>query len=581
MKNLIIAPHLAFSTPFLEYDDGTRLQMCSSQARQVVPLVNPDIPMVQTTFEKCIDVLTPDVYIAEDEGEIIFKSNRAMVIKYDDKYRLYRYTSEYQTYKEEKEKVNKGDLLASRSTYIKDETVCLGKNLVVGIFSHPYTYEDSIVMSDEISEQELFDSYKYEIIDEYIDLDEVLLSIDDKTYKPIPEINDIIPAGSPLLRVIKLSKKDPLKLFYEPKEIILNDDCEILDVSIIPNKFSNYLREYELKMIEYIKNNDYFKDYIDKIEMPEIIRKRLYQIHDIYDHKKDIKVKDKSLTTYVRLFIRYKEKVNLGDKFCNRHANKGVLSKIIKKEEMPLLPDGRRVQMIVNPMSIISRMNLGQLYEIAASNIIFHLKKKIKEMTNLEDAKKLVKDLYSMIDKTEEKWIISQMNELLDKITTLDEIKEVNFVFPAPPFESCNYKDMDRIMRFLEVPHEYECTYNNEKIKLNVGYMYIYRLFHMARHKFAGRSIAGFSGKSFQPLSGRQREGGQRFGEMEAWCLAAYDAESNLSEISMKSDDITKKIQYFNSVIYDVPGTINEDNPESLKLLNSYLNVLGSVLEDK
>ncbi|MGB9674702.1 MAG: hypothetical protein ACPLX8_01060 [Nanopusillaceae archaeon] len=578
----ILSPHLLVNTPFIEFNDQARLQMAAAQCRQAVPLLYPEIPMVQTGFESS-DIFSPDIYKVKEDGEVVFKSDKAVVIKYDSgSYDFVRLFYDYTTLVNEGDRVSKDDIISYKTGYFVDGSIAQGRNVLVAILSHPDTYEDAIVLSKEIIDNHIFDSYNYHVLEKHITVDEILLPIDNNSYnKLLPEVGDIIKKGNPILRIKKYSGS-PSKILAESNDIITHSDAEILQVDIVPYKYNDMVREFAVKMKEYQYNTRNFDKYIVSKNLPEDIVYKLRTIHYLFDFNKPITDNKKNIDIFVRIYYRTVETPQSGDKFSNRYANKGVVSKILGPEYMPVLPDGRRAQVIINPMSIISRMNIGQLYELATSNCIYELRRKIELSDNLEQIKDIILKFYDISDRTKKKWILKQVSSYLDTVNDLEELKKNKdkFVFIAPPFESLKKEDIFKLMDFIGVEDKYDVTYRGKQIKCNIGYMYFYRLMHIASHKISGRSIGKFNSKTYQPVGGRRKGGGQRFGEFESWSLVSYNALENLKEIvGLKSDDMLAKLSYIYKTIYKVNTNMKDDNVETLKLLQVYLSILGVTLK--
>ncbi len=579
MKNFLsICPHLAVNMPFIENVDGARVQMSASQCRQAVPLVNNEIPMVVTTFEDS-DILIPDIQKSKKDGVIVFCNERCMIIKYiDDTYDIFRLFYDY-TIKRNDGEVKQGEVLAYKTGYFVNGSLAQGKNLLTAIMSHPDTYEDAIVMSKSAIDSGLLDSYQYVSIDKSINATDILLSIDNERYKPIPFIHDKFRKGDPLLKIKNFSSN--VERLYEPSnDVIASNDCEIVQVDVVPYKFNNMVREYEVKMKEYQYNNKQLLKEIESKDLPDYIMYKFKTINHIYNYDQPVSNNKTNIGVHIKMTYRTIERPEVGDKFSNRYANKGVISKLLPDNEMPVLSDGRIAQVIINPMSIISRMNIGQLYEVAASNCIYKLILMILESkeSDLENLKELILRFYATLDNTTEKFVTYQMSEFLSKVKMIDDLKmNVNeFVFPSPPFESTKRSQLLEAMDILGVKDLVDAKYLGNDIQINAGYMYFYRLMHIASHKISGRSIGSFSPKTFQPVGGRHRGGGQRFGEMEVWTLMSYGSLENLREIiSVKSDDMTSKLSYVYSVLYNSSSSMKAMNTESYKLLQSYLSILG------
>ena len=583
---LSICPHLAINTPFVNNDDGARLQMASSQARQAVPLLHNEPPVVQTTLESSW-IFEPDVLAAKENGVIAFITDKIIVVKYEsnrwDLLRIF-YDTKVKEGLAVGNKVEKDEILAYKSNYFNsDGVLSQGRNMLVAIMSHPDTYEDAIILSKTAVEKGLLDSYTYHTVEEYLSETDTLLSINKGgIYKALPEIGDKIKSGDPILRIKHYSKTMD-RLLYPSRDIISTLDAEIMQVDVVPHKFNTSVREFAVKMKEY----QYFaKDtlnYLTSLQMPENTLFKLRTMHHLYDYDKLIQDNKKPLGVFIKIVYRVVERATAGDKFSNRHANKGVVSKLLEDKYMPKLPDGRIAEVVINPLSIISRMNIGQLFEMASSNCIYKLRDIVDktEQTNLKETKDLIQKFYETIDNTETKWITTAIAQTLSNMETVEQLKNIELSFPAPPFESSSLEQMREAEALLGIKELQEVEYRDKKVHVNIGYMYFYRLMHIASHKFAGRSIGSFSSKTYQPVSGRQKGGGQKMGEMEIWALVSYNAIENLKEVlTIKSDNIEQKLSFIYKTLYDIKGNIKSNSIESFKLLQAYLAILGVHYEE-
>ena len=583
---LSICPHLAINTPFVNNNDGARLQMSSSQARQAVALLHNETPMVQTTLETSW-IFEPDVMRSKEDGKIVLLTDKVIVIKYETgTWELLRifYDTKVKNGITVGSKVSKDEVLAFKSNYFNDDG-CLsqGKNLLVAIMSHPDTYEDAIILSKSFVEKGLLDSYTYYTVEEYLSETDILLSINKGgVYKALPSIGDIIKSGDPILRIKHYSKSMD-KLLYPSKDITAIQDAEIMQVDVVPHKYNTSIREFAIKMKEYHYFTKEMQKYLSSLQIPQELMFKLKTIHYLYDYDKIIQDNKKPLGVFIKIVYRVIERATAGDKFSNRHANKGVVSKLLEDKYMPKLPDGRIANVIVNPLSIISRMNIGQLYEMSAANCIYKIRQIVQdaEQTNLDEIKSKIKSFYTIIDNTEIKWISKNIETVMHNVKNIEQLKSIDYVFPAPPFESTSLEQLKQARELLGLEEVQEVEYRGKKVHVNIGYMYFYRLMHIASHKFAGRSIGSFSSKTHQPVSGKQKGGGQKMGEMEIWALVSYDAIENLKEVlSIKSDNIEQKLSFIYKTLYDIKGNIKVNDLESFKLLQAYLAILGVHYED-
>jgi DNA-directed RNA polymerase subunit beta len=278
-------------------------------------------------------------------------------------------------------------------------------------------------------------------------------------------------------------------------------------------------------------------------------------------------------------------RIQVGDKIGNRHGNKGVIAKIIPHDKMPQIEDGRHLDICINPLGIISRMNLGQLYELRLSMILEDLKGILTVMISQGATQKSIKDFLlgfiKIVDKTEGSWYFKQFKSQLPKVIDDEFINELTII--QPPFESCKIEDIQQAIAYTSTKFKQEVYDALSKTKLvnkiAVGYIYFFRMVHIAAEKLAARGIGSYAKRTLQPLGGRKNKGGQRCGEMETACIIGHDAPCNLFEfLTTKSDCIDLKNRYIRDFIdTDLVDDTKEldTRPESVKLLNAYLTVLG------
>jgi DNA-directed RNA polymerase subunit beta len=278
-------------------------------------------------------------------------------------------------------------------------------------------------------------------------------------------------------------------------------------------------------------------------------------------------------------------RVKVGDKMANRHGNKGVISRIVPHDKMPQLPDGRHLDICINPLGIISRMNIGQLYEMHLAMAVDSLKQlmlqMLKENITQKNIKQYLLDFIKIIDCTEGGWYYDQFSEQLPKRITEEFIQDLTIIQPS--FQSCKLEQVEEAMKFTEADFKYKIYDPLAKVhlanRIAVGFIYFFRMVHIAEEKLAARGIGAYARRTLQPLGGRKNKGGQRCGEMETACLIGHDAPVNLHEfLTTKSDCIDLKNNYIRTFI---EATLTDDSkeldtvPESVKLLNSYLTVIG------
>ncbi|RLA79503.1 MAG: hypothetical protein DRG33_03890 [Deltaproteobacteria bacterium] len=602
MKDIIVCPHLAISTPFVANNDSVRNQMAASQARQAVPLVDAEPPIVETTLERAYKILFPDIVKAKRDCKVVFASTRLVVVQYLDDKSYDVFPVDY-TYKipQVGQIYEKDQVITYKLGYFNDDgDLCQGKNLLCSIVLNPWSYEDAIVLGSHVE----LTSYRYHVIERVIPESCILLSLSKRRYKIVPDVGDIVKKFEPIL-IIKSA--DPKKLLEDPEEVTLNVDAEVIDVEIVGNRWNKTVRGYDVAVLDFLQTKEKLRRKVeqeisDKQVVAEIIKR-----HYLFDRSrnKDIKLSKKSFDLYVRIVLRSKDEIEVGDKLTNRHAAKGVVSLIT--DDMYVTEDGRKVDINIDIMSIISRMNIGQVYEAIAGACIYHLEKKLKQFDDLDEAKRYLIGFYETIDNTEEKWITQQAKEQLDNINSLEDLQRLKLTFPAPPFESptreqllqaCLYinpnlkenihkyfESQERPLKPEEMPDLSplleKLTYRGKTFYATCGYVYFYKLVHMAKDKLAARGSEKFVKKTLQPTGGRRNQGGQRFGEYEVWCLLAYSALFNLEEtLKLKADDVVQKIKYILKKLYDSDLDLPERELEVVRLFRAYLQIMRSRIVD-
>jgi len=588
--------------PFLKNDDQTRLQMSSSQMRQAIMLKEFDIPLIRSGCENLYTDFTQFIKRAKKDGSVVFVDNDNILVIYDDKttdifnisYRkIYVEHMDFLTvYVKEGDKFKAGDILAE-SNFCKNGGINIGRNLLTGVMVYyGNNYEDGIVISDRLSNEDILTSIHFKDLSFTLTPDKVLLSIDPTKYKPLPEAFEKITALSPYAILKKMNVEDPTGVFNEPVILDTKKDLLISEVNVYANEWNKDIPEFsdwiKRKIAEQQEKEGYFqsilKEYLPKDEAQKYIRENsLDRFSFVGKYKQK---REKVLGINVEMYGIHFKKVKVGDKMANRHGNKGVISRIVPHDKMPQLEDGRHLDICINPLGIISRMNIGQLYELhlamSVNDLRLNMLKMLKDVEYDQDKiKKYLVDYIAIIDKTENGWYSAQFIEQLPEI--IDENFINNFTIIQAPFESCTLDDVRKAFEYTRTKFKYK-VYDplSKEVLMNdiaVGYIYFFRMVHIADEKLAARGIGAYARRTLQPLGGRKNKGGQRCGEMETACLIGHDAPFNLHEfLTTKSDCIDMKNSYIRNFIesslFD-PTKQLDTVPESVKLLNSYLTVIG------
>jgi len=615
--------------PFLKNDDQTRLQMASSQMRQAIMLFNFDQPMIKTGCEGLYTDFTQFVKRAKKDGEVIFAGPDYIMIAYDDGdfdlinvglRKVYVENLDMmEVYVSVGDKVKSGDIIAE-SNFCKKGEINIGRNLLTAIMpKQGYNYEDGIIISDRLINENIFTSVHVKDLSFNIPESKILLSLEKDKYVPLPKPYNVqdqntlkkkysfIQHGNPYA-ILKEMPENPLEfnsVFKEELPLLAKHDLFVTDVSLYVNKYNLEIKQYvewvektcEGQITEEKKLQDLVNQRLPKAKAKQFIRDNNL---DKFSYVGKYKIKGEEINgIHVEMSAMYLRNIEVGDKIGNRHGNKGVISKILPHNEMPKMEDGRNVDICINPLGIISRMNVGQVFECNLAMSLNDLKRSLEAIIETESqdtleletrdkaAKKYLLDYIKILDNTKDKWYSKQFKEQLKttKITT-EFINQLSIL--APPFESSSYDQVLSAMKYTNTPAEYKVfDFNSDDFLLNpvcVGYLYFFRMVHIAAHKIAFRSISMYNRKTLQPPSGRKNHGGQRMGEMETNCLIGHDALENLSEcMTTKSDCIDLKNQYIKSIIdsnYLKDETVISKIPEAVNLLKNYLLVTGLDTEE-
>ena len=506
--------------PFLENDDANRALMGSNMQRQAVPLLKTEAPIVATGIEYKAARDSGVCVIATEDGTIKKVSSNQIVLtpeggKEDITFRLHKFekanqgtTINQRPIVNEGQKVKRGEVIADGPSTDLGE-MALGKNILIAFMNwEGYNYEDAMLINEELV------------------IDDVLTSLHIKEYEA--EARDTKLGPEEITRDISNVSDDMLKDLDERGIIRVGAEVnpgDILVGKVTPKGETELSAEERLLRAIFGEKAREVRD--TSLRLP----------HGEAGIVVDVKVFNRAdgdelqpgVNEMVRVFIATKRKIQVGDKMCGRHGNKGVISRVLPKEDMPYMPDGRPIQIVLNPLGVPSRMNLGQVLEVhlglAAKKLGWHVATPVFDGANEQDIfDTLEKAGYSADGKV----------QLRDGRTGED--------FDHP---------------------------------VTVGYMYMLKLHHLVDEKIHSRSTGPYSLVTQQPLGGRAQFGGQRFGEMEVWALEAYGASHTLQEmLTVKSDDIVGRVKTYEAIVkgenIPQPGI-----PESFKVLIKELEALA------
>jgi DNA-directed RNA polymerase subunit beta len=534
--------------PFLEHDDANRALMGSNMQRQAVPLLTPEAPYVGTGMEFRAAVDTGDVIMAERGGKVSYVDADSIEVDHGkgavDTYSLTKFMRSNQgTLIHQKplvfpgDKVQAGDVLADGSSTDHGE-IALGRNLLVAFMSwEGFNFEDAIILSEKVVKDDLLSSIhieEYEVDARTTKLgdEEITRDIPNRSEESLSDLDErgIVRIGAEVnsgdLLVGKVTPKGETELTAEEKLIraIFKEKArEVRDTSLkVPHGEGGKVIDVKIFSRE---NND---------ELPP------------------------SVNELVRVYVAKKRKIAEGDKLAGRHGNKGVISKIVPEEDMPHLEDGTPVEIILNPLGVPSRMNIGQVLETHlgwAAHMGFQA-----DGGRSNTPARLASPVFDGAT-------IEEIDELLIRSSKENPDSPVQFKIneKEPPGRRCSGKVWLYDGRTGE-------RFDN---KVTIGYMYILKLLHLVDDKIHARSTGPYSLVTQQPLGGKAQFGGQRFGEMEVWALEAYGAAYILQEmLTIKSDDTVGRVKAYEAIVKG-ENIAKPNIPESFKVLMKEIQSLG------
>ena len=546
--------------PFLENDDANRALMGSNMQRQAVPLLKTERPFVGTGMEYKAAVDSGVCVLAPCDGVITAVSADTITLLSDE-------THKEQTFKLEKfkrsnqgtcinqrpivdagEHVTKGQVLADGPS-TSDGEISLGKNALIGFMTwEGYNYEDAVLLNERLVREDIFTSvhieeYEIECRDTKLGPEEItrdIPNVGDDALKDLDE-NGIIRIGAEVhagdILVGKVTPKGETELTAEERLLraIFGEKArEVRDNSLkVPHGEAGIIIDVKIFTRE---NCDELSAGVNKL---------------------------------VRCYIAQKRKISVGDKMAGRHGNKGVVSRILPQEDMPYLPDGTPLDIVLNPLGVPSRMNIGQVLEV---NLGYAAKAcGIKVMTPVFDSAR-ENDIGDTFDTAREMWHGENAPAYPTKLPKI--MGEKGHIIDFSKIE------LDRDGKTTVYDGRTGEKFDN---RVTVGYMYYLKLHHLVDDKIHARSTGPYSLVTQQPLGGKAQFGGQRFGEMEVWALEAYGAAYTLQEIlTVKSDDVEGRVKTYEAIVKGEPIP-QPGIPESFRVMLKELQSLGLdvVVQDK
>ena len=551
-----VSPKMGFSVatsmiPFLENDDANRALMGSNMQRQAVPLLKTEVPVVGTGMEAKAARDSGVCIIAHHAGTVEYSTSKEIIVKREDgirdTYHVIKFSRSNQgNCMNQRPIVNKGDHVEAGDILADGASTCggemaLGKNPLIGFMTwEGYNYEDAVLLSERLVQNDVYTSvhieeYEAEARDTKLGQEEItrdLAGLSEDVLKDLDE-NGIIRIGAEVhagdILVGKVTPKGETELTAEERLLraIFGEKArEVRDTSLrVPHGAYGVVMDTKVFTRE---NGD---------ELPPTVNKS------------------------VRVYIAQKRKISVGDKMAGRHGNKGVVSRVLPVEDMPFLPNGRPLDIVLNPLGVPSRMNIGQVLELhlsLASKVLgFNVATPVfngADENDIIDTLEMANDYANKTwEEFEERWGDKVNDDIMKYLWDNRDHREEWKGVPIDRTGKVQLRD-GRTGQEFDSP-------------VSIGFMHYLKLHHLVDDKIHARSTGPYSLVTQQPLGGKAQFGGQRFGEMEVWALEAYGASYTLQEIlTVKSDDVIGRVKTYEAIIkgenIPEPGI-----PESFKVL--------------
>jgi DNA-directed RNA polymerase subunit beta len=558
-----VSPRMVFSVatsmiPFLQNDDANRALMGSNMQRQAVPLLSTEAPVVGIEGKAAVD--SGVCVVAKNAGVVERSASNEIVIKRDsdgnrDVYRLIKFSRSNQSnsYNQKPivykgDHVEKGEVIADGPS-TKDGEIALGKNPLIGFMTwEGYNYEDAVLLSEKLVMNDVYTS---------VHIEEYECESRDTKLGPEEITRDVPGVGEDALK--DLDERGIIRIGAEVRA------GDILVGKVTPKGETELTAEERLLRAIFGEKAREVRD--TSLKVP----------HGAYGTIIDAKLFTREngdelapgVNETVRIYIAQKRKISVGDKMAGRHGNKGVVSRVLPVEDMPFLPNGRPLDIVLNPLGVPSRMNIGQVLEIhlslAAKALGFNVSTPVfdgADENDIQDTLELANDYVNMEwDAFQEKY-----KDILrpDAMEYLGEHLDHRALWKGVPISRTGKVQLrdGRTGEYFDGP-------------TTIGHMHYLKLHHLVDDKIHARSTGPYALVTQQPLGGKAQFGGQRFGEMEVWALEAYGAAYTLQEIlTVKSDDVVGRVKTYEAIIkgenIPEPGI-----PESFKVLLKELQSLG------
>ena len=559
-----VSPKMVFSVataliPFLQNDDANRALMGSNMQRQAVPLLFTEAPVVGTGMEEKAAVDSGVCVVAEESGTVERSTSTEITVRQDDgklkKYKLTKFQRSNQSncYNQRPivfkgDRVEKGEVIADGPSTSTGE-LGLGKNPLIGFMTwEGYNYEDAVLLSERLVQDDVYTS---------IHIEEYEAEARDTKLGPEEITRDIPGVGDDALK--NLDERGIIRVGAEVRA------GDILVGKVTPKGETELTAEERLLRAIFGEKAREVRD--TSLKVP----------HGEYGIVVDAKVFTREggdemspgVNQSVRIYIAQKRKISVGDKMAGRHGNKGVVSRVLPVEDMPFLPNGRPLDIVLNPLGVPSRMNIGQVLEIhlslAAKALGFNIATPVFDGANEIDIMDTLDLANDYVNLSWEEFEAKHKEELLPEVLQyLSDNREHRKLWKGVPISrdgKVRLRD-GRTGEYFDSP-------------VTIGHMHYLKLHHLVDDKIHARSTGPYSLVTQQPLGGKAQFGGQRFGEMEVWALEAYGASYTLQEIlTVKSDDVIGRVKTYEAIIkgenIPEPGI-----PESFKVLLKELQSLG------
>lgn len=681
--------------PFLEHDDANRALMGSNMQRQAVPTLKTEKPLVGTGIERMVAKDSGVTVVAKRGGIVDYVDSSRIVVRVNDSeaesgttgvdiYNLTKYTRTNQdTCINQRPLVQKGDTIAKGDVLADGQStdlgeLALGQNLLVAFMPwNGYNFEDSILISERVVQEDRFTSIHIEELtcvarDTKLGVEEISADIPNVGESALSKLDEcgIVYIGAEVksgdILVGKVTPKGETQLTPEEKllrAIFGEKASDVKDTSLrVPTGmegtvidvqvFTREGVEKDARVLEIEKNelatakqdlsdelrireNDIFQRIekllinrtaeggpnkikkgtkITKAYLTEVPREKWFEIRlkdpktnkqleaaakqykqerlefeKAYDAKRNKITQGDDLAPgvlkIVKVYLAVKRRVQPGDKMAGRHGNKGVISTIVPVEDMPYMADGTPVDIVLNPLGVPSRMNVGQVLEShlgwAAKGLGLKIGKLLQEQQSTKNIRQFLSTIYNDEDKRKEN--ISGLSD--EEVMTLAQNLCGGVPMATPVFDGANEEEIKRMLRLAGLPESGQTTLYDGRTgrafdrSVTVGYMYMMKLNHLVDDKMHARSTGSYSLVTQQPLGGKAQFGGQRFGEMEVWALEAYGAAYTLQEmLTVKSDDVGGRTKMYKNIV-DGDHYMESSMPEAFNVLIKEIRSLAINME--